>query len=174
MILNKCSIFGYICIVISLVSIDVNAQGTSYPSSNSEAINRSGDVARSTFIQLMDVEFRQKDADGDGSIARIELEQFERNKAFLRAQEEARASFVSLDLDGNSQLSLLEFLELTKNPQIPDLTSQMERFDINRDQNISLVEYRTAMLVNFDRLDADKDGIVTEREMSIPSTPVGR
>jgi hypothetical protein len=37
--------------------------------------------------------------------------------------------------------------------------------DLNRDQSISLVEHRTVTLANFDRMDADKNGIVTPAEM---------
>jgi Ca2+-binding EF-hand superfamily protein len=39
------------------------------------------------------------------------------------------------------------------------------RFDGNHDGSISLVEYRAGTLANFDRLDADKDGVVTAAEM---------
>ena len=41
----------------------------------------------------------------------------------------------------------------------------LSREDSNRDQQISLVEDRVATLANFDRLDADKDGVVTSAEM---------
>jgi len=47
----------------------------------------------------------------------------------------------------------------------------MIRFDSNRDQIITLVEYRTATLVNFDRLDLDKDGILAAVELSKMTTP---
>ena len=33
--------------------------------------------------------------------------------------------------------------------------------DGNRDQQVSLVEHRTATLANFDRLDTDRNGVVT-------------
>jgi hypothetical protein len=39
------------------------------------------------------------------------------------------------------------------------------REDGNRDGRISMIEHRTATLANFDRLDTDKDGIVTPAEM---------
>jgi len=68
-------------------------------------------------------------------------------------------------------LSPGEFAGLLRNLPVPDVSAQMQRFDTNRDQVITLVEYRTATLANFDRLDADKDGIVTERELAASAAP---
>jgi len=141
-----------------------------------------GDVTRTTFIQSMDAEFRKLDLDGDGKVTRAEVEQFERNAALAKAQAQNRALFASLDADQNGVLSPGEFAALVRNVPMPDVSAQMQRFDANRDQVITLVEYRTATLANFDRLDADKDGVVTERELAAgsgkpaPSTqlPAGR
>lgn len=129
-----------------------------------------GDVARSAFIQSMDVEYRKQDLDGDGKVTRAEVEQFERNAALAKSQAQNRALFASLDADRNGVISPGEFATLVRNIPMPDVSAQMQRFDTNRDQVISLVEYRTATLINFDRLDADKDGIVTERELAASST----
>ena len=41
----------------------------------------------------------------------------------------------------------------------------MEGWDANRDGSVTLVEYRAGKLVNFDRMDTDKDGIVSAAEM---------
>ena len=41
----------------------------------------------------------------------------------------------------------------------------LAREDSNRDSQVSLVEHRAATLANFDRLDTDKDGMVTAAEM---------
>ena len=137
-----------------------------------------GDVARSAFIQSMDAEYRKKDLDGDGKVTRAEVEQFERNAVLAKAEAQNRALFASLDADRNGVISPGEFAALVRNVPMPDVSAQMQRFDTNRDQVISLVEYRTATLINFDRLDADKDGIVTERELAAsnaaPSAPPGR
>ncbi len=126
----------------------------------------------------MDAEYRKKDLDGDGKVTRAEVEQFERNAVLAKAEAQNRALFASLDADRNGVISPGEFAALVRNVPMPDVSAQMQRFDTNRDQVISLVEYRTATLINFDRLDADKDGIVTERELAAsnaaPSAPPGR
>lgn len=146
--------------------VPVSVPAVAQPPAQVGIPSQAGDVARSTFIQSMDAEFRKRDLNGDGKATRAEVEQFERNAALAKAQAENRALFASLDTDRNGFVSPSEFAALVRNSPLPDVSAQMQRFDTNRDQIISLVEYRTATLINFDRLDADKDGVVTERELA--------
>lgn len=134
------------------------------------------DMPRSAFIQAMDAEFRQRDTNRDGKVTRAELEMFERNIAFASAQAANRAMFARLDVDRNGMLTPGEFAALVPSPSIPDVSPLMGRIDLNRDQVISLVEYRTAKLTTFDQLDADKDGVVTDTEYRAAQnkTPYGR
>ena len=50
-------------------------------------------------------------------------------------------------------------------PPPPNATPVFSQSDLNRDGRITLIEFRTAKLANFDRMDTDKDGIVTVPEM---------
>ena len=53
-------------------------------------------------------------------------------------------------------------------PPHVDVSATMNRLDLNRDQKITLIENRTATLATlatFDKLDTDKDGIVSAAEM---------
>jgi hypothetical protein len=70
-----------------------------------------------------------------------------------------------LDADKNRQHSKTEFAKLTAVAPTANAQPMLAREDGNRDQQISLIEHRSATLANFDRLDTDKDGIVTETEM---------
>ena len=45
-----------------------------------------------------------------------------------------------------------------------DVGPLMGRFDPNRDQTVTLIEWRAATLANFDKLDVDHDGVVTPAE----------
>lgn len=129
------------------------------------------DLRRADFIRLMDAEFRRRDVDGDGRATRIEVQEFTKRAATVKAQEQNRALFQRLDTDRNGILSPTEFAGLIPAPGFIDVSAEMARFDNNRDQVITLVEYRTATLSNFDRTDADKDGILTIVELSKMNAP---
>lgn len=129
------------------------------------------DMPRSEFIRLMDIDFQKRDLDGNGKATRIEIEEFTKRAATTKAQEQNRVLFQNLDTDRNGVLSPTEFAALVPAPKFIDVSAEMSRFDINRDQIISLVEYRTATLANFDRADVDKDGILSSAELAKPATP---
>ena len=113
----------------------------------------------------MDTQFRKMDADKNGLLSRVEIEQFQKLAALAEAQARNRALFVQLDTDKNGQLSPAEFAKVTAPSPAANAAPMLGREDGNRDGQISLVEHRTATLANFDRLDSDKDGVVTPAEM---------
>ena len=129
------------------------------------AASASSPIPRSQFIADMDTQFRKMDADKNGLLSRIEIEQFQKLAALAEAQARNRALFVQLDTDKNGQLSPAEFAKVTAPSPAANAAPMLGREDGNRDGQISLVEHRTATLANFDRLDSDKDGIVTPAEM---------
>ena len=128
------------------------------------------DLPRADFIALMDADFKKRDLDGNGKATRAEVEAFTKRAAAAVAQEQNRELFQRLDIDKNGVITPAEFAALIPAPKFVDVSAEMTRFDSNRDQIITLVEYRTATLANFDRLDTDKDGILTPAEISKSTT----
>lgn len=128
-------------------------------------------LSRATFLAEMDSQFRKMDADKNGQLTRTEIEQFQKLAAVADAEARNRQQFIQLDVDRNGQLSIAEFRKLVTPPPIANAGPMLGREDQNRDQQISLVEHRTATLANFDRIDADKDGIVTPAEMRAGGIP---
>ena len=122
-------------------------------------------LSRATFLSEMDGQFRKMDADKNGQLTKVEIEQFEKLAAVANAEGRNREQFIQLDMDKNGQLSAAEFKKLVTPPPPANAAPMVAREDRNRDQQISLVEHRTATLANFDRIDADKDGVVTPIEM---------
>ena len=122
-------------------------------------------VPRASFLATMDSEFRRMDADRDGVATRAEIEQFVRAAAALAAQNRKAALFHKLDSDKDGKLSPGEFAALDLGLPAADAAPIMAQADLNKDQRVTLVEYRTAKLHNFDRMDSDKDGIVSPAEM---------
>ena len=123
-------------------------------------------IPRAQFIAGMDAEFRKMDTDKNGQVTRAEIEQAERGKAEASAEARNRAQFVALDTNKNGQLSPAEFARLTPQPMV-SAEPLLARMDGNRDQQVSLVEFRAATVANFDRLDVDRNGVVTPAEMKV-------
>jgi len=128
-------------------------------------------LPRTVFLQNMDAEFRKRDTNNDGKISRAELEAYERLLLIQAAQASNRVVFQKLDTNRDGVLSPGEFAALVQVPAVPDVTNQMSRFDTNRDQVITLPEFRGATLSNFDRLDTDKDGVISPAEMAAGNVP---
>jgi Ca2+-binding EF-hand superfamily protein len=125
-------------------------------------------LPRTQFIATMDGEFRKIDADKSGLITRSEADAYQRAAALEAAAQRARTSFSTLDRDKNGQLSFSEFFRLVSTQPIATNGQQfVATMDSTRDGQVSLVEHRTATLANFDRIDADKDGIISPSEMKL-------
>lgn len=122
-------------------------------------------IPRAQFIAQMDSQFRSIDADKNGQLTRAEIEQHQQQSALAEAKARNRAQFAELDTNKNGQLSPAEFAKLTPPAAAANAGPMLAREDGNRDSQVSLVEHRTAALANFDRLDTDKDGVVTPAEM---------
>ena len=123
-------------------------------------------ISRTSFIATMDGEYKKLDANNDGVVTKIELEASKQRAQAAALAQQARQLFVRFDTDKNGQLSLNEFIFATSGgPQgRPNVTPMMTRLDTNRDQKVTLIEYRTMTLANFDKLDTDKDGVASIAE----------
>jgi Ca2+-binding EF-hand superfamily protein len=147
-------------------SAKTNAPQTAKPAVPAKPTVVVPDLPRADFIALMDADFKKRDLDQNGKATRAEVEEFTKRAAAAVAQDQNRELFQRLDIDKNGVITPAEFAGLIPAPKFIDVSAEMTRFDSNRDQIITLVEYRTATLANFDRLDADKDGILSAAETS--------
>ena len=120
-------------------------------------------LPRAQFIADMDGQFRKMDADRDGQVSRLEIEQFQKASIVAASRARNRQLFAGLDTDKNGQISSTEFLRVPMNTPNTN-PQQILNFDSGRDGKVSLLEHRTATLANFDRLDTDKDGNVSVAE----------
>jgi hypothetical protein len=122
-------------------------------------------IQRAQFLAQMDSQFRSIDIEKNGQLTRSEIEQHQQQSALAEAKARNRAQFTQLDTNKNGQLSPAEFAKLTSPAAAGNAGPMLAREDINRDSQISLIEHRSATLGNFDRVDTDKDGVVTPVEM---------
>lgn len=129
------------------------------------AATTSAPLPRTQFIAGMDGEFRKMDVDKNGQLTKSEIEQFQTQQLAAQGRARNKALFAQLDKDKNGQLSQAEFARIATPAPVANAEPMIARMDGNRDSQISSAEYRTATLANFDRVDSDKDGIVTADEL---------
>lgn len=156
------SAFRIVISALLAVSLGTAASGQQRTASSAR---QPDPIPRATFILTMDAEFRKMDADKNGLLTRQEIDGFLRATSVLAAQQRNAALFQALDKDQNGQLSALEFGGLPMSVAQPSAAQDLAQVDANRDGQATLIEYRAGKLVNFDRMDADKDGVVSPAEM---------
>lgn len=122
-------------------------------------------VPRTDFIATMDTQFRHMDADKDGIVTRKEIEDFQQAMSFMVIDNQRRALFAALDTDHNGVLTPQEFAHLNMPAPKISADADLQQADLDHDGKITLVEWRTAKLRNFDNMDTDKDGVVSVEEM---------
>ncbi len=122
-------------------------------------------LTRAAFIATMDGQYRVIDGNKDGIVTPAEIDQHQQRLAIASATSRARASFARIDTDRNGQVSPDEFVRANlASLKKGDSAAVLTRLDTNRDKRVTLVEYRVLTLAGFDRLDADKDGVLTAAE----------
>lgn len=146
--------YAFVAALLAAAATPVSAQQADQP------------LDRTTFISQMDAEFSALDADGNGQVTAQEAMNAQRQQTYNQAMRQNQAAFQQLDRDGNGALSAEEFAGLVNPQAIPaDPAPIMQAFDSNGDGIITLVEYRVRTQANFDAVDVDRDGVVTNSEM---------
>ena len=131
-------------------------------------------VTRIELSNRLDTDYADLDANKDGKVDSAEI-----NARLLKSAEaelevikkERDAAFAKFDTDGNGTISRAEFDARAKLPTIkePDAKPFLDRFDANKDGNISKDEFRAPTMSNFERLDKDKDGTLSLAEQKAPT-----
>jgi len=131
-------------------------------------------LTRAGMTKQLDSMFKTIDANGDGTltageIGAAELKVLQTRAASARSRLDTE--FGKLDTNHDGQLSKPEFLAVSPAPPTtaPNGTPALTQLDKNKDGKVSLDEYRSPKLANFDKLDTNRDGTIsaTERQAAL-------
>lgn len=121
-------------------------------------------VPKAQFLERVGAEFAAMDVNKDNKVTKAEMEQY-RGKAIAEQQQQRnRVLFAKLDADKNGSLSAQEFARLAGPTPRVNVEPLMKRVDSNRDQQLTLAEYRAGAQADFDRLDTNNDGKLSPAE----------
>lgn len=129
------------------------------------AASASRPIPRAQFILDMDAEFKKMDSNADSIVTRLEIDASQRRTLTALAIQRNRQLFAQLDKDRSGQLSAAEFAALAAEPPATNAGPLLAGWDLDRDGRVGLIEFRSATQANFDRMDIDRDGIVSVAEM---------
>jgi Ca2+-binding EF-hand superfamily protein len=127
-------------------------------------------MSKADFTKNVDARFGAVDTNKDGSLTKAEITAAQA-KALQQAQameqQRIEAEFAKLDTNHDKSLSLAEFKAAAPTVKASETPDQMiTQYDSNKDGKISAAEYRAPPLANFDKADANHDGILTAQELA--------
>jgi hypothetical protein len=124
---------------------------------------------RAQLQQVLGVQFKGIDGNGDGSLSVAEITAAEskvlqQRIAAIRARAEGQ--FAQLDTNKDGQLSKAEFMAITAGlkADTPDGKAALTALDSNKDGKVSVDEFRARPLAQFDSADTNHDGTISPAE----------
>jgi hypothetical protein len=126
-------------------------------------------VTRSALSSQIDASFSRLDSNADKSLSTAEIEAAQKRQV-AEAQsvmtKRLEAEFAKLDGNRDGQLSLAEFKAAAPTPKTAPAADLLVQLDKNKDGKVTQDEFRSVPLANFDRMDTNKDGTISEAEKS--------
>ena len=130
-------------------------------------------VTKSEVSARLDADYAEMDSNKDGKLTAAEIDARLVKSAEAKIEmlkKERDAAFAKLDANGDGSISRAEFDDKARLPTIKDANAKpfLDRFDANKDGEISLEEFRTPTMANFAKMDLNHDGTVTPAEANAP------
>jgi Ca2+-binding EF-hand superfamily protein len=117
----------------------------------------------------LDSSFARLDSNSDKSLNTAEIEAAQKRQV-AEAQgvigKRLEAEFARLDGNKDGQLSLAEFKAAAPTPKTAAPAELLGQLDKNKDGKVTQDEFRATPLANFDRIDTNKDGSISDAEKS--------
>jgi len=130
-------------------------------------------VTKAEVSAKLDADYADMDSNKDGKLtaAEIDARLVKSGEAKIEVLKKERdAAFAKLDANGDGSISHAEFNDKARLPTIKDADAKpfLDRFDADKDGEISLEEFRGPTLANFASMDLNHDGTVTPAEANAP------
>lgn len=126
-------------------------------------------VTRTALSSQLDASFSRLDSNADKSLSTAEIDAAQKRQ-IAEAQgvitKRIDAEFAKLDSNKDGQLSMTEFRAAAPTPKSAPPADLLGQFDKNKDGKVTQDEFRAVPLANFDRIDTNKDGTISEAEKS--------
>ena len=126
-------------------------------------------VSKADYLKNIDARFSGIDANKDGFISSSEISAAETKMAgelTTQRNQALRTQFNQADTNKDGKLSFEEFLAAQPPIKSRETPAQLiAALDTNKDGKISADEFRNNQIGPFNKLDADKNGVVTPEEM---------
>jgi Ca2+-binding EF-hand superfamily protein len=126
-------------------------------------------VTRAEYLGNFQARFQAMDTNHDGVLDSGEVaaaQQKELGEARANEQRQLQAEFDKLDTNHDGQLSKAEFAAAARPIRLNQTPQQViADVDSNKDAKISLQEFEARPLANFNKVDANHDGIITPQEV---------
>jgi hypothetical protein len=147
------------------IASSAHAQAPAQPASQAPK-----QLSKADFTKNIDSRFAELDTNHDGNLTKDEVTAAQA-KALQQAQaaeqQRIEAEFKKLDTNNDGSLSLAEFKAVAPSLKAAQTPEQMvAELDSNKDGKVSAAEYRAPQLANFDKADANHDGILTAQEVA--------
>jgi Ca2+-binding EF-hand superfamily protein len=127
-------------------------------------------LPRTEVSQKLDAEYKSLDANGDGKLTKAEVQTaIQKRAAEVQATliQRQKQEFDQLDTNKDGRLTIAEYQAGTVIKPKPDAAdTRIAQLDSNKDGSVSLAEFRGATLAQFDKLDTDRNGILSVQERS--------
>jgi Ca2+-binding EF-hand superfamily protein len=117
----------------------------------------------------LDSSFGRLDSNSDKTLSTAEIDAAQKRQ-IAEAQsviaKRIETEFAKLDGNKDGQLSLAEFKAAAPTPKTASPADLLGQLDRNKDGKVTQDEFRSVPLANFDRIDTNKDGTISDAEKS--------
>lgn len=126
-------------------------------------------VTKAALSSQLDASFKRLDSNSDKSLTTAEIDAAQKRQ-LAEAQntiaKRLEGEFAKLDGNKDGQLSLAEFKAAAPTPKVASPAELLGQLDKNKDGKVTQDEFRSVPLSNFDRIDTNKDGTISDAEKS--------